>query len=134
MTKRVIGITGGAGSGKTEVLRILENEYGARIIIADEVARELSSPGGKSYEKIVEAFGPEILMEDKNIDRPKLSAIVFHQPRLLETLNNIIHPNVREEIERKVREHYGLAAEEGTERPKEEPSQETLHLDTEAES
>ena len=102
MTKRVIGITGGAGSGKTEVLRILENEYGARIIIADEVARELSSPGGKSYEKIVEAFGPEILMEDKNIDRPKLSAIVFHQHRLLETLNNIVHPNVREEIERQI--------------------------------
>ena len=44
------------------------------------------------------------------------------------------NPAVREEIERKVREHYGLAAEEGTERPKEEPSQETLHLDTEAES
>ncbi len=49
MTKKVIGITGGAGSGKTEVLRIMKEDYHAQIIIADDVARKLSSPGKKSY-------------------------------------------------------------------------------------
>lgn len=102
MTKKVIGITGGAGSGKTEVLRIMQEDYHAQIIIADDVARELSLPRGKSYKKIVETFGKDILLADGNIDRPKLSAIVFRQPELLEKLNNIVHPDVREAIEMEI--------------------------------
>ena len=102
MTKKVIGITGGAGSGKTEVLRIMKEDYHAQIIIADDVARKLSSPGKKSYQRIVETFGKDILLADGNIDRPKLSGIVFHQPELLEKLNNIVHPDVREAIEMEI--------------------------------
>ena len=64
MTKKVIGITGGAGSGKTGVLRIMKEDYHAQIIIADDVARKLSSPGKKSYQRIVETFGKDILLAD----------------------------------------------------------------------
>ena len=58
--KRVIGITGGVGSGKSAVLRILEQEYGAEILEEDRIAREMMEPGGASYEAVVQAFGPEI--------------------------------------------------------------------------
>ena len=84
MTKKVIGITGGAGSGKTEVLRIMKEDYHAQIIIADDVARKLSSPGKKSYQRIVETFGKDILLADGNIDRPKLSG-------MYDILTQIVH-------------------------------------------
>ena len=87
MRTKVIGIIGGAGSGKTVVLKIMEEKFGARVIIADEVARKLSMPGGESYEKIVAFFGRGILMDDGTIDRGKLAAIVFNHRELLDKLN-----------------------------------------------
>ena len=61
---KIIGITGGVGSGKSEILNILEEEYGAKIIIADQVAHRLMEPDGKSYEGIVQAFGKGIVKAD----------------------------------------------------------------------
>lgn len=95
---KIIGITGGVGSGKSEILNILEHDYHAKIIQSDHVAHELMMPGAKSYDAIIEAFGTEILNEDQTINRPVLGEIVFHNKEKLSLLNSITHKNVDEEI------------------------------------
>ena len=75
-----IGITGGIGSGKSTAARILE-EYGARIILADEVAWGVIQPDMPADRQIVEHFGTGILDEARRIDRKKLGEIVFNNPR-----------------------------------------------------
>ena len=105
----IIGITGGVGTGKSTVLDILENEYGAKIIMADEVAKFLQDPGGRCYGPIVEAFGEEILdlsQPDKPIDRAKLASVVFSDPDKLEDLNYIVHPIVKIEIMCEISGYY----------------------------
>lgn len=96
---KVIGITGGAGSGKSEVLKILEKEFGAHVIIADDVARHLSEKDQICYNNIVRAFGTEVLLPDGQLDRPKLASIVFSDAVKLEQLNEMTHPFVRMAIE-----------------------------------
>lgn len=95
---KIIGVTGGAGSGKSEVLKLLKEHFNAYIIMADDVAKKLSDKGGASYELIVGYFGVGILDEEENIDRQKLAAIVFHHQNLLEKLNSFTHPKVKEAI------------------------------------
>ena len=74
---KVVGVTGGVGSGKSEVLRVLEEQFNCGIIRTDDVARDLCEPGQISYELIVKEFGQEILDSDLRLDRPKLASIVF---------------------------------------------------------
>ena len=95
---KIIGITGGVGSGKSEILNILKNDYQAKIIQSDHVAHELMVPGAKSYDANVQAFGNEILNEDQTINRPILGEIVFRDETKLSLLNSITHKNVDEEI------------------------------------
>lgn len=95
---KIIGITGGVGSGKSEILNILENDYHAKIIQSDHVAHELMAPGAKSYDAIVASFGNGILNEDQTINRPVLGKIVFQDEAKLSLLNSITHKNVDEEI------------------------------------
>lgn len=95
---KIIGVTGGAGSGKSEVLKLLKEHFKAHIIMADDVAKKLSEKGGASCELIVSYFGEGILDDEENIDRQKLAAIVFHHPKLLEKLNSFTHPKVKEAI------------------------------------
>lgn len=90
---KVIGLTGGIGSGKSTVSRILQ-ELGARILDADKVGHELYRPGTEVWEEVVSAFGRDILKPDGEIDRPKLGAIVFSDPAALERLNQIMHPRM----------------------------------------
>ena len=106
--KYVLGITGGVGSGKSTVLDILEQNYGATIIQADLVAKELMEPGQASYLAIVREFGEEILMPDRTIDRGKLAAIVFadEEKRLL--LNSLTHPLVEDETKKRIAASEGL--------------------------
>lgn len=99
---KVVGITGGVGSGKSVVMDILKKEYGAEIILADLVAHDLMEPGQKNYTDIVEAFGKEILAKDKTIDRPALAKVVFGDKEKLARLNAITHPNVKREIFRRI--------------------------------
>lgn len=99
---KVIGITGGVGSGKSVVMDILQKEYGAQIILADLVAHDLMEPGQQNYIDIVEAFGEEILAKDKTIDRPALAKVVFGDKEKLVRLNAITHPNVKKEIFRRI--------------------------------
>lgn len=98
MDTKVIGITGGVGSGKSVVMDILKEEYGAFIILADLVGHELMEPGGVNYQEIIKEFGTDILKEDQTIDRAALGNIVFSDPSKLVLLNEITHPNIRAEI------------------------------------
>jgi dephospho-CoA kinase len=85
------GLTGGIATGKSTVASYLEL-LGARIIDADRVGHEMLNPGSPGYPHIISAFGQEILGPRAGIDRKRLAALVFGDPRKLETLNAILHP------------------------------------------
>lgn len=106
-----IGITGGIGSGKSEVCRFLRSEYNAVIILTDNVGHEVMEPGHECYKKIVEFFTDEILNDDNTINRKKLGDIVFNDREKLDTLNSIVHPAVWNEVDRRIEK----ARMEGTE-------------------
>ena len=91
---KVVGVTGGVGSGKSEVLRVLEEQFNCGIIRTDDVARDLCEPGQISYESIVKEFGTDILDTDGRLDRPKLASIVFSDEEKLNILNACTHPQV----------------------------------------
>jgi dephospho-CoA kinase len=95
---KIIGITGGVGSGKSRVLSYMEEQFKAVICQADHVAWELQEPGQKCYIEIVEHFGREILHDDGTINRKKLGQIVFNNQDELLVLNEIMHPAVKEAI------------------------------------
>ena len=95
---RIIGITGGIGSGKSAVLELLKNNFNAFIIKADDVAKETMEIGHAGYNKVLEIFGEQILDNDKNIVREKLAEIVFSNKNKLIVLNSIIHPLVKKLI------------------------------------
>ncbi|MET9950891.1 dephospho-CoA kinase [Streptomyces sp. NPDC006339] len=88
-----VGLTGGIGAGKSEVSRLLVS-YGAVLIDADRIAREVVEPGTPGLAAVVAEFGPEILDARGALDRPKLGAIVFADPERLAALNGIVHPLV----------------------------------------
>ena len=99
---KVIGITGGIGSGKSRVLSYLEEKHHAVICQADQVAWELQEPDQKCYLEIVEYFGNCILNEDKTINRKELGQIVFHDDTKLYVLNEIMHPAVKTEVQKRI--------------------------------
>lgn len=101
---KVIGITGGVGSGKSRVLDILSEEYHASVIQADLVARELMEPGAAGYEQLKTIYGNEIISEDGAIDRRRMADLMFCDTSMRETVNSIIHPLVWKEIRRRIRE------------------------------
>ncbi len=101
---KVYGVTGGAGTGKSEVMKMLRDEFGAFVIISDDLARSLTLKGGASYDLIVDHFGRQILGPDGEIDRKRLAEAVFHNKKELEALNSMTHPYVRKEIERLIKE------------------------------
>jgi dephospho-CoA kinase len=88
-----VGLTGGIGAGKSEVSARLAAQ-GAAVIDADAVAREVVKPGTEGLAEVVEAFGPEVLLPDGTLDRPRLGDIVFADSELRSKLNAIVHPRV----------------------------------------
>ncbi len=101
---KVYGITGGAGTGKSEVIKMLQQNFGGCVIMSDEVARELMQKGNISYQLIVEYFGRDILMDDGEIDRKRLADHVFNNKEALEKLNSMTHPYVKDEIRKLIAE------------------------------
>jgi dephospho-CoA kinase len=89
-----VGLTGGIGAGKSEVSRLLVS-YGAVLVDADRIAREVVEPGTPGLAAVVEAFGPDILTAEGALDRPRLGSVVFADPERLAVLNDIVHPLVR---------------------------------------
>ena len=90
-----VGLTGGMACGKTFVAATL-GKLGSYIVEADDVAHEVSAPGGEAYDAIVAAFGPDVLERDGQINRARLAQRVFGDPAQLERLNTIVHPAVRQ--------------------------------------
>lgn len=97
----LIGLTGGIGSGKSEVARLL-TARGAELIDADLIVRELQQPGAEVYEKMVELFGQEVVGADRALDRAAIAKKVFTDESLLKTLNQLIHPIVRRVMNERV--------------------------------
>ena len=95
---KIIGITGGVGAGKSEILKYLKEKHKAVVIEADKVGHLLMEPGGACYYSIVEKFGSSILNGDQTINRGKLGKVVFADDALLKELNKIIHPRVKSHI------------------------------------
>jgi dephospho-CoA kinase len=90
-------ITGGIGSGKTTVAKLLVAK-GATLVDADKIVHGLQQSGGKVFNSIVERFGLGIVKDDGELDRQKIADIVFSDPKELEELNKIVHPAVGEEM------------------------------------
>jgi dephospho-CoA kinase len=93
----VIGITGGIASGKSTISNIIRS-LGFVVVDADIAAREVVMPGEPAYQKIIETFGEEILLENKEINRAKLGSIIFHNEEKRLILNSIVHPAVRQKM------------------------------------
>lgn len=102
---KVIGLTGGIGSGKSLVAKIMKEQYGACVIDTDRIAKEQMEPGGASYPEVVAFFGDGILAEDKTIDREKLSAVVFEDSNKRIRINEITHPKVLDEVQQIIAAH-----------------------------
>lgn len=94
MSRLVIGLTGGIGSGKSSVSRALAR-HGAVVIDADVLAREVVAPGTPGLAAVVGVFGSEILAPDGSLDRKALGARVFNDPQARARLEAIVHPLVR---------------------------------------
>jgi dephospho-CoA kinase len=103
---RLVGLTGGIGSGKSAVGRLLA-AHGAIVIDADQVAREVVEPGEPALAEIVARFGPQILDDEGRLDRPALSAIVFDDDGARRDLEAITHPRIGERILARIAEVAG---------------------------
>jgi dephospho-CoA kinase len=90
----LVGLTGGIGSGKSTVARMLEKR-GAIVFDADVLARQAVAPGTPGFEKVVERFGPNVLAPGGGLDREALASIVFADPAARRDLEGIVHPEVR---------------------------------------
>lgn len=94
-----IGITGGVGAGKSRILQYIEENYNAKVLLADEVAHGLMKPGEDCYEKIVKAFpGEDIFTGEGTFHGEKLAEVIFSDREKRERLNGIVHPAVKENI------------------------------------
>ena len=103
-----VGLTGGIGSGKSAVSRLLE-QHGAVIVDADLIAREVVEPGTPALAQIAQEFGPQVLRPDGSLDRAALAQQVFSDAAALARLNAITHPR----IAARTGELFGQAATAG---------------------
>ena len=100
----LIGLTGGIGSGKSEVSALL-TQRGAIVIDADLIVRELKQPGQQAFIKIVEMFGSSVVAADGSLNRSAIAAEVFKDKQALQKLNDVVHPMVREEMNLRIESH-----------------------------
>jgi dephospho-CoA kinase len=101
---KIIGLTGGIGSGKSAVAHYLET-LGAAVIDADKVGHEVQEPHTPGWEKIVAEFGEQVLMPNGNIDRKKLAGIVFLDPGARAKLNGILHPEIYQAVKARLEKY-----------------------------
>ena len=102
----LVGLTGGIGSGKSTVARLLERR-GAVVIDADQLARDAVAKGTPGFEAVVRAFGEEIVAPDGDLDRRALAAIIFSDPERKSALESIVHPEVARRFGEQVDELRG---------------------------
>lgn len=105
MSMKVIGLTGGIGSGKSTVAQFLA-ELGASIVDLDKVGHEALRKGSQAWEQVVGEFGKDILTAGGEIDRIKLGRIVFGNHKALMRLNQIVHPAIDNIVKAKIEEYH----------------------------
>ena len=100
----IIGITGGVGAGKSSVLQYMEENYRCHVVLADDIGNRVKLPGEICYQRLVELLGRDILDSKGYIDKLRMAEAIFSDKELLEKVNAIIHPAVKDcilaEIER----------------------------------
>lgn len=101
---RVIGITGGIGSGKSTASKILSH-LGAKVIEADKISRDIMKEGHKVFDEIIAYFGDDILDENGELVRRKLADIAFKNDEKLKALNDITHKYISQEIKKKIKKY-----------------------------
>lgn len=106
---RLIGLTGGIASGKSEVAHMLAAR-GATVIDADELAREVVAPGTPGLARIVERFGADMLRDDGTLDRSRLAAVVFADPEARRDLERITHPRITELMQQRIADAFARDA------------------------
>lgn len=92
---RFIGITGGVGAGKSEILDYIRKHYSCEIYLADQVAHLVKQPGTKAYQALLSLLGQDVAGRDGLIDKGLMADRIFADPSLLEQVNGIIHPAVK---------------------------------------
>ncbi|MBQ2640370.1 MAG: dephospho-CoA kinase [Lachnospiraceae bacterium] len=104
---KIIGVTGGVGAGKSEILHYIETHYNARVLLADEAAHAIEAPGGAIYEPLIQlldrylvpvtdgAEAAPITLPDGMINKPEMARRIFSVPELLEQVNQLVHPAVK---------------------------------------
>lgn len=102
---KFIGITAGVGAGKSAILDFIREHYRAKVVLADDLAKELMEPGTACHKKLLEAFGGDGVFDETGVmDREKMAALLFTKPEKRQEMNAIVHPAVKEEILRQVAE------------------------------
>lgn len=109
---RFIGITGGIGAGKSEILKYIQKHYLCEIYLADEVAHEVKRKGTKCHQELVALLGEEILQEDGEIHKGRMAQKIFSEEHLLEQVNALIHPAVQEYLLERLRQAKATEAVE----------------------
>ena len=106
---RIIGVTGGVGAGKTEILKYLALNHKAEVLLLDEIAREMQMPGGRLYEAMLEMGGDAVKAEDGTLDRRLFAEKMYRDPELRQKVNGMVHPAVREAVKEKLKicEEFG---------------------------
>ena len=108
---KLIGVTGGVGAGKSEILNYMKSNYNCRILLADEAARALEAPGGAIYGPLIRLLeqypaadpatgkaAADITLEDGRINNPEMARRIFSEPDLLQKVNALVHPAVKKYI------------------------------------
>ena len=95
---QVIGITGGAGAGKSAILEYLEENYKVKNLVADRIAKALMEPDTECYRKLLKFLPVEAYHEDESIDRAALAELIFQSEDLRSRVNRVVHTAVKEYI------------------------------------
>src|SRR4030042_3896569 len=98
----IVGLTGGVASGKSTVSQVLKEE-GATLIDADQIARDLVRPHTSAWNELRRVFGKEVFDKDEALNRKKMAAMVFSDPHQRGLLNQILHPRIKKENDRRVK-------------------------------
>ena len=102
MKHLVIGITGGVGSGKSTVLKILSEIFGARLLRADDIANEMLAPGGPTWRFYKDRLGDAVIKEDGTLDRAAVARQLYADPDFVQEVNAFVHPRVKDRIRRRI--------------------------------
>ncbi len=92
---KVIAITGGIGSGKSAVAKLFE-QWGAKTVDADILARKVVEPGTEGFRRVADNFGEDMVLADGSLNRPKLASIIFSDPEKKKLLESLLHPLIRD--------------------------------------